>query len=113
MVPGASPASPASPGADDLDRWDVAVGTKAVPRGSRVRSGGPLCLPERRAETYREAALADEEGSLNPKPPLPLSPRKDQHGPSRACSIRASAAYRLGRTASALARAEPAPAVCE
>ena len=32
MCPGASPTSPSSPGVDNLDRWDVAVGTKAVPR---------------------------------------------------------------------------------
>jgi hypothetical protein len=41
MCPGASPTSPSSPGVDNLDRWDVAVGTKAVPRRRGFESGGP------------------------------------------------------------------------
>jgi hypothetical protein len=34
------PASPSSTPVDDLDTWDVAVGTKVVPRRSRLRSSG-------------------------------------------------------------------------
>jgi hypothetical protein len=46
--------------------------------------GGPICLSERRAKTHREAALADEEGPLNPKLPAVAFTReeaRDQRAP--------------------------------
>jgi hypothetical protein len=69
--------SNASTSVDGLDRSDVTVGTKVVPRRSRVRSGGPICLSERRTANRGEAALAGEEGRLDPDPtPLRNGPRR-------------------------------------
>jgi hypothetical protein len=64
VLPEASRMSYASTSVDDLDRSDVAVGTKVVPRRSRVRSGGPICLSERPTENRRKTSLVGEEGPL-------------------------------------------------
>ena len=49
MRPRASPASASSSGVDDLDASDVAVGTKVVPRASRVQIRAAVRFSLRRA----------------------------------------------------------------
>ena len=49
-VPERPPASRSSPSVDRLDTSDAAIGTKAVPRPSQVRSGGPLRFSLRRTD---------------------------------------------------------------